>query len=100
MARARDPRVAQVMASIAGEYEAMLVARSDGLIAADVRPLVRVSLTVIVEDGGRREQGYAGGGGRFDYALLHRGGARVLRDAGGRPGAAESRRARRAGRAR
>jgi TldD protein len=67
MARALDPRVVQAMASIAGEYEAILVARSDGLIAADVRPLVRVSLTVIVEEGGRREQGYSGGGGRFDY---------------------------------
>ena len=67
MARALDPRVVQAMASIAGEYEAVLVARSDGLIAADVRPLVRVSLTVIVEEGGRREQGYSGGGGRFDY---------------------------------
>jgi TldD protein len=70
MARARDPRVAQVMASLAGEYEAVLIARSDGLIAADVRPLVRVSLTVIVEEGGRREQGYAGGGGRFDYGYF------------------------------
>jgi len=70
MARARDPRVAQVMASIAGEYEAVLIARSDGLIAADVRPLVRVSLTVIVEEGGRREQGYSGGGGRFDYGYF------------------------------
>ncbi len=68
MARARDPRVSQAMASIAGEYEAVLVARSDGLVVADVRPLVRVSLTVIVEENGRREQGYAGGGGRFDYA--------------------------------
>jgi TldD protein len=67
MARALDPRVVQVMASIAGEYEAILVARSDGLIAADVRPLVRVSLSVIVEEGQRREQGHAGGGGRFDY---------------------------------
>jgi TldD protein len=69
-ARARDPRVVQVMASLAGEYEAVLIARSDGLIAADVRPLVRVSLTVIVEDGGRREQGYAGGGGRFGYGYF------------------------------
>jgi TldD protein len=48
----------------------VLIARSDGVIAADVRPLVRVSLTVIVEDGGRREQGYAGGGGRFDYGYF------------------------------
>ena len=70
MARARDPRVRQVMASIAGEYEAVLIARSDGQLAADVRPLVRVSVTVIVEDGGRREQGYAGGGGRFDYGYF------------------------------
>ena len=60
MARARDPRVTQVMASLAGEYEAVLVARSDGFMAADVRPLVRVSLTVIVEENGRREQGSRG----------------------------------------
>ena len=76
IARQRDPRVTQVMASLAGEYEAILVARSDGLIAADVRPLVRLSLNVIVEENGRREQGMAGGGARVDYgyfsdALLH-----------------------------
>jgi len=70
LARARDPRVVQVMASLAGEYEAVLVARSDGLLAADVRPLVRVSVNVIVEENGRREQGHAGGGGRFDYAYF------------------------------
>jgi TldD protein len=70
MARERDPRVTQVMASLAGEYEAVLVARSDGFMAADVRPLVRVSLTVIVEENGRREQGSAGGGGRFDYGYF------------------------------
>ncbi len=70
MARARDPRVTQVMASLAGEFEAVLIARSDGLVAADVRPLVRVSLTVIVEENGRREQGSMGGGGRFDYAYF------------------------------
>ena len=58
------------MASLAGEYEAVLIARSDGIIAADVRPLVRVSLTVIVEEDGRREQGHAGGGGRFDYGYF------------------------------
>ncbi len=69
-ARALDKRVIQVMASLAGEYEVILVARSDGLLAADVRPLVRLSLQVIVEDGGRREQGVAGGGGRFDYAYF------------------------------
>ncbi len=70
LARARDPRVTQVTASLAGEYEAILVARSDGLIAADVRPLVRLSLNVIVEDNGRREQGMAGGGGRLDYSYF------------------------------
>ena len=70
MARALDPRVAQVMASLAGEHENVLVARSDGLVAADVRPLVRVSITVIVEENGRREQGYSGGGGRFNYAYF------------------------------
>jgi TldD protein len=69
-ARARDPRVAQVMASLAGEHETVLVARCDGLIVADVRPLVRISITVIVEDDGRREQGYAGGGGRFGYSYF------------------------------
>jgi len=70
MARSRDPRVTQVMASLAGEFEAVLIARSDGFVAADVRPLVRVSLTVIVEENGRREQGSMGGGGRFDYAYF------------------------------
>jgi TldD protein len=66
--RALDPRVVQVMASLAGEYTVVLVVRSDGLIAADVRPLVRVSVTVIVESNGRRETGSAGGGSRTDYA--------------------------------
>jgi len=69
-ARALDPRVTQVMAWLAGEYEVVLVARSDGVLAADVRPLVRLSLQVIVEQDGRREQGSAGGGGRFDYAYF------------------------------
>ncbi|MFA7605440.1 MAG: metalloprotease TldD [Rhodocyclaceae bacterium] len=67
-ARAEDSRVSQVMASVAGTWEVVMVARSDGHLAADVRPLVRVSITVIMEDGTRREQGSAGGGGRFDYA--------------------------------
>ena len=69
-ARARDPRVTQVMAWLAGEYEVVLVARSDGMLGADVRPLVRVSLQVIVEHEGRREQGSAGGGGRFEYGYF------------------------------
>ena len=69
-ARALDPRVTQVMASLAGEYELVLVARSDGVLSADVRPLVRVSLQVIAEQGGLREQGSAGGGGRFGYGYF------------------------------
>ena len=69
-ARALDPRVTQVMASLAGEYEVVLVARSDGKLAADVRPLVRLSLQAIVEQDGRREQGSSGGGGRFDYTYF------------------------------
>jgi TldD protein len=69
-ARAVDSRVTQVMASLGGEYEVVLVTRSDGVTAADVRPLVRMSLQVIVEHDGRREQGSAGGGGRFDYAYF------------------------------
>jgi len=73
-ARALDPRVTEVMAHIAGSWETILVARSDGHLAADVRPLARVSITVIMEDGAgpnrRREQGSAGGGGRFDYGYF------------------------------
>ena len=69
-ARALDPRVTQVMAGLAGEYEVVMVARSDGLMNADIRPLVRLSLQVIVESNGKREQGSAGGGGRFDYAYF------------------------------
>lgn len=65
-----DTRVTQVMASIAGEYEVVMVARSDGVMAADIRPLVRVSIQVIAEQNGRREQGSSGGGGRFDYSYF------------------------------
>jgi len=69
-ARARDPRIVQVMAGLAAEYDVVLVARSDGHIAADVRPLIRLSLTVIAESNGRREQGSSGGGGRFGLAYF------------------------------
>jgi TldD protein len=65
MARAKDPRVVQVMAGLAAEYDVVLVARADGTRAADVRPLVRVSVTVIAEQNGRREVGSGGGGGRY-----------------------------------
>lgn len=71
IARRLDSRVTQVMASLAGEYEVILISRSDGMVAADVRPLVRLSLHVIVEESGRREQGSAGGGGRFDYSYFN-----------------------------
>ena len=69
-ARAKDPRVAQVMAGLASEYDVVLVARADGTLAADVRPLVRLSVTVIAEHNGRREMGSAGGGGRFGLAYF------------------------------
>jgi TldD protein len=69
-ARAADPRVVEVMASLAATWEVVLVARSDGHMAADVRPLVRMSVTVIMLEQGRREMGSAGGGGRFDYAYF------------------------------
>ena len=65
LARAKDPRIAQVMAGLAAEYDVVMVARADGTRAADVRPLVRLSVTVIAEQGGRREVGSGGGGGRF-----------------------------------
>jgi TldD protein len=65
MARGRDPRVVQVMAGLAAEHDVVLVARADGTRAADVRPLVRLSITVIAEQNGRRETGSGGGGGRF-----------------------------------
>jgi TldD protein len=74
MARAKDPRIKQVMAGLAGEYDVVLVARADGTLAADVRPLVRLSVTVIAEQtiGGevRRETGSGGGGGRFGFAYF------------------------------
>ncbi|MFT4171622.1 MAG: metalloprotease TldD [Rhodocyclaceae bacterium] len=69
-ARGLDPRIVQVMAYLAATWEVVLVARADGHMAADVRPLVRVSLSVVMEDNGRREQGSAGGGGRQDYAMF------------------------------
>ncbi len=70
LARAKDPRVAQVMAGLAMEYDVVLVARADGTLAADVRPLVRLSVTVIAEQKGRREVGSSGGGGRFGLAYF------------------------------
>ncbi len=75
MARAKDPRIVQVMAGLAAEHDVVLVARADGTLAADVRPLVRLSVTVIAEqtvDGQvRREVGSGGGGGRFGFGYFH-----------------------------
>ena len=67
IARAEDPRVTQVMASLSGVHQTVLIVRNDGEMSADIRPLVRLNVTVIVEQGKRREQGSYGGGGRFDY---------------------------------
>jgi TldD protein len=68
--RSADARVIQVSVSLAGVLDTVLVARSDGVLAGDVRPLVRCNVQVIVEHQGRREQGYAGGGGRYGYPEL------------------------------
>jgi TldD protein len=69
MARRRDPHVVQVMAGLGMEYDVVMVVGSDGRQSADVRPLVRLSITVIAQRNGRRETGHAGGGGRsgLDY---------------------------------
>src|SRR5690606_19355725 len=71
--RAADPRVQQVMVSLSGGVDTVLIARSDGVLAADVRPLVRLNVQVIVEQNGRRESGYSGGGGRYSYEELFAG---------------------------
>jgi TldD protein len=71
--RSKDERVRQVMVSLSGAIDTMLVARSDGTLAGDVRPLVRINVQVIVEQGKRREQGFGGGGGRYGYEELLRG---------------------------
>ncbi|PWV59348.1 metalloprotease TldD [Plasticicumulans acidivorans] len=69
-ARRQDPRVSQVMVSLAAVQDTVLVAASDGTLAGDVRPLVRLSVSVIVEHNGRREQGSSGGGGRVAYGYF------------------------------
>ena len=67
VARAEDPRVQEVNASLTGVYEEVLVAATDGTLATDIRPLVRLSVSVLVEEDGKREHGGSGGGGRFGY---------------------------------
>ncbi len=76
IARTKDPQVMLVMAGLGSEYDVVMIVGSDGRLAADIRPLVRLSVTVIVERNGRREMGHGGGGGRlglnyFSDALLH-----------------------------
>lgn len=66
-ARAADPAVSQVIVSLAGSHETVLISASDGTLAADVRPLVRMNVTVIVERRGRRETASFGGGARSGY---------------------------------
>jgi TldD protein len=71
--RRMDPRIVQVTASLIAAHDVILVATSDGRLAADVRPLVRCNVSVIVEQNGRREQGYCGAGGRYSLVELVRG---------------------------
>ncbi|HEX3861017.1 MAG TPA: metalloprotease TldD [Stellaceae bacterium] len=66
-ARARDPRVRQVMASLSGVWQAVQIIRPDGRVAADIRPLVRLNVSVVVGDGDRMETGSHGAGGRVTY---------------------------------
>lgn len=69
-ARAADPRVKRVTVSLAGEVDQVLIMASDGTLAADIRPLIRMNVSVIVEANGRRERGSAGGGRRLDYGYF------------------------------
>ncbi|QIR13383.1 metalloprotease TldD [Shewanella aestuarii] len=68
--RSLDSRVIQVVVSLSGVHEEILIAASDGTLAADVRPLVRFNCSVILEENGKRERGSAGGGGRHDYSVF------------------------------
>jgi TldD protein len=79
--RSLDSRAEQVMVSLSGVYEEVLVAASDGTYAADIRPLVRLNCSVLLNDNGRRERGGAGGGGRTNYSYfneMHQGEARWM----------------------
>ena len=68
--RKLDARIEEVIVSLSGVHETILVANQDGSLAADIRPLVRMNVTVIVEENGRREQASMGGGGRSDYNYI------------------------------
>lgn len=69
-ARALDPRVAQVFVSLSGEYDVVMMINSDGEFVVDVRPLVSLRVSVVVEENGRREKGSSGGGGRNGYQIF------------------------------
>jgi TldD protein len=69
-ARTRDPRVVQVAVALAGSWSVIEIVRSDGFVAHDVRPLVRLNVQIVVEQNGRRETGYHGLGGRYLYDSL------------------------------
>ena len=72
LARGADPRIRQVIASLSGEHEVVVIATADGSLIADVRPLVRLNVRVVAEQNGRREQGTAGAGGRYGYEVFVR----------------------------
>lgn len=76
-ARAADPRVTQVNVSLSGGVDTVLVAASDGTFSADIRPLIRLNVSVIVEQNGKRERGSAGGGRRLDYRYFQQENAAV-----------------------
>ena len=65
--RDKEPNVSQVIVSLSGVYEEVLIAATDGTFATDIRPLIRLNCSVLLEKNGRRERGSAGGGGRFSY---------------------------------
>lgn len=69
-ARARDPRVSQVSVGLAGSWSVVEIIRADGFVGLDVRPMVRLNISMIVEENGRRESGYFGFGGRYMYDYL------------------------------
>jgi TldD protein len=72
VARSADPRVEEVTTALSGVFEVILVLTSDGRMVPDVRPLVRLNVSVIVEQNGKRERGSSGGGGRTDYSIFTR----------------------------
>ena len=83
MARSQDPRVSQVMVNLSSNYDVILIMSSDGTLAADIRPLMRLGVSVLVEDKSKKERGVFKGGGRdqFDYASIKKHGLLYAREA-------------------